>query len=152
MLTVTIKGLGKTQVMLQNAAAGLQGVPERVSRNEDVKRALVARGQLAMQQVDFSKPGGASYDNVKAETTPDGKGIMVFEDINEGTLAKGGPPWSGRPLGPDQYAIFFTLPEYVAFSFLKYPKEKNFLALWPELMKPVVEDAYNEEVRKAVSK
>ena len=148
-LTVTIEGLDGVQTWLTNAAKGLEQVPANFSKREDVKRDLqdVARLSLEMFRIEDT---GTALANIKAESIPDG--IAVFEALNAETASKGGK--GGAYAGQDPYILFF-LEEYAPKSFLKpagVAQGRDFFRLWPDMMRTIVVEAFEEEVRKELRK
>lgn len=147
MLSVTVTGIGEIQTWLTKVEAGLEEVPERFSERLDVmlKLEVIARGTLLEKNINDE---GTALENIRSESTPDNKGIMVYEDLNAATEAT----W-GKEKGQNPYLMFF-LTQYAPSSFLR-PKGKaaigrDFFALWPDRMRSTVVDAFEEEVRKAL--
>ena len=147
MLEVQVTGIGEVQTWLTKAEAGLEKVPANFSARADVKKNLqdIARLSLEMFRIEDS---GVALENIRAESTPDLKGIVVFEDFNKATETT-----YGSNKGKDPYLMFF-LAEYAPDSFLR-PKGiaavgRDFFRLWPDLMRTTVVDAFEEEVRKAL--
>jgi hypothetical protein len=143
-LTVTVEGLDGVQTWLTNVAKGLEHVPEKFSAREDVKRDLEDVARLSLDMFGIEDTGTAKQ-NIRAESTPQHDGIVVFEALNEATKSKYGPG-----AGRDPYIVFF-LEEYAGQSFLK-PKGvalgRDFYRLWPDMMRTIVVTAFDEEVNK----
>lgn len=148
MLTVRVSGLNTLETWLTKVAKGLEQVPERFSDREDVKRNLQGIARLSLVQFGIEWTG-AAIDNIQAESTPDHRGIMVYEALNSATASK-----AGAMAGSDPYILFF-LEEYAAMSFLRpqgVAQGRDFFRLWPALMRSTVVDAFEEEVRKVMAK
>lgn len=145
MFTVTVKGIDGVQKWLEKAAAGLERVPERFSKREDVKQKLRTIAQMSLDTVGISD-SGTSKENMQVESIPGG--IAVFEALNAATA-----PIAARVPITDSYVLFF-LTEYARYSFshegLSKSVPKDFLRLWPEAMKPTVVDAIEQEVQEAI--
>jgi hypothetical protein len=149
LLTVTVEGLGELQTWLTKVAAGLEKVPQKFSERDDVKQELQAVARIALERFRISHTGIA-IENVRAESTPDHKGIVVYEALNAATASKGGK--GGAHAGEDPYILFF-LQEYAPVSFLKpegVAMGRDFFRLWPELMKTTVLAAFDGEVMRAL--
>ena len=150
MLTVTVTGLGPLLMKIVGLGKGLEQVPERVSRSQDLKAVLRGTAQQSLAMVGYNSKSGTTYQNMKAESTADKQGIVVFEDLNADT-------WPKAPVADvDSPYALFALEGYAKYSFsaggLSTRTPTDFLALWPELMQPVVVDAYEEEVAKELRK
>jgi hypothetical protein len=145
MLTVTMTGLKETETWLASVAEGLEKVPENFSKRADVKNDLLDIAVRSLQWFNIEETGVA-IENLRAVSTADNKGIVVYEEWNQETRAK------LSPYGMDTYLIFF-LEEYAPRSFLKpqgVAEGRDFFALWPDLMRGTVQRAVEEEVKKAL--
>lgn len=142
------QGLQAVESLLLSLANGLQDVPKRFARRADVQQSLtdIAKGSLLEFDIEDKR---TAINNIHAAPTADGTGIVVYEAMNDQTRAT----WPDPGASDDPYIMFF-LTEYATESFLR-PKGKkavgrDFFALWPERMKPVAIDAFNEEVAKVL--
>ena len=146
-LELRVYGLGEVEKWLTAVGKNLEKVPERFSAREDVKRDLEACGRIGLQRFHIEDTGTA-MQNVRAESTPQRDGIMVYEAMNSDTQST-----YGKAKGQDPYLIFF-LTEYAPASFLR-PKGiamgRDFFRLWPALMKTTVEAAFDGEVSRALA-
>jgi hypothetical protein len=149
MFDIKVIGLDKLRQSLNQIVKDLEKVPENFSKRVDVQGQVEALAKMSLDQMVVSSSGHTSYENIKAEafaTEGGRKGIVVFEALNEDTRSK-----AGNFAGLDPYILFF-LEEYAPSSFLKDKSPRDFLKLWPDLMKPVVVEAFNQEVDKVLGK
>ena len=148
MLTVTIEGIDGAEKFLASLAKGLDQVPANFSKREDVKQSLRTIAQQSFDTVGIGNKTGASREAIRAESVENG--IVVYEEVNADTE----PKWAHGEI-TDAYVLFF-LKEYARYSFshegLSKRTPRDFLRGWPELMKPTVERAFEQEVQKELAK
>lgn len=151
MLTVTMTGMKEVETWLTNVAEGLEKVPQAFSQRQDVKNGLRDFAVLSLQMFGIDRTGVAQ-ENIRAESTPDGKGIMVYEDLNSATASTGGA--GGSNAGQNAYILFF-LTEYAPQTWKRLRKSgvflgRDFFELWPDMMRTFAVEAFEEEIRKAL--